>query len=167
MISFLDPSFRCTGDAPMHSFLPYLEGVWARLAQTGRNYFEWGAGRSTVAAVRSGIPTISVDDSAFWLAQAERQTQRSPLLSALRRPNTTDYEDALHAYGGNVGAILIDGIRRVECAFAARRWAESHSDAIILLHDAARPAYRSALDAFRSIRWVAEGTARLYFPGRA
>lgn len=126
-------------------FGPDGEATFRHLLSSCRQYLEYGAGSSTFAAARAGVPLVSVESDPRFLAAVERRCRSlapadageerflhgnigrtgpwgKPVVPAVRRPGTwRRYSLApWEALGADFRAdlVLVDGRFRVACALA-------------------------------------------------
>lgn len=142
-------------------FLPQLESIVDRFVPRPANSFlEWGSGISTIllaklAAQRQG-QLVTIDEQRdYQLAVLEKIPARECVQSYvadLMGPKLSQEDVGLNystlplALDKTFDFILIDGRRRMECAFVALMIA--HRDTIVALHDYRRTRYQLALALF-------------------
>jgi predicted O-methyltransferase YrrM len=108
-------------DAPWLVFeaIDYLEN---EIKETD-NVFEWGAGRSSIWFAKKCNSIISVEHNIKWYNDLVLLQQNNPKLKNLRLIYNSDnshYEKIIENYDDNFfDIIIIDGIRRLECANSA------------------------------------------------
>jgi len=130
------------------------------LTQLSGTYFEWGAGWTTVAAVRAGVAVTSVEPMMEWCEKVQKELSAEGLpifgvewispeygeLGACAWPDNEysrqlwpNYARAWSYAHPDTQVVMIDGRFRVACALLV---ALSKFKGIILLHDCDRPDYQ-------------------------
>jgi hypothetical protein len=120
-----------------------------------RLYLEWGSGNTTLAIVewRNALPLdafYSIDNDGAYLDDLVKQIPAwhgfHPICADLMGPKASDrdpdfnYSTLPLSFASQFDFILIDGRRRLECAFVASLI--SHPDTVIALHDYWRRRYQ-------------------------
>lgn len=134
-------------------FLPQLASLVERYVPTGTSFLEWGSGMTTqvlseIVARRGGrLVTIDTDPSYMEavLSQVGPRDSVQPIVAELIGPKlisgeALNYTTMPFSLGRDFQFILIDGRRRMECAFAA--FLLSKPDTVVALHDYRRTRYQ-------------------------
>jgi hypothetical protein len=100
---------------PWYSY-PATAWLERRLRPSDR-VFEFGAGHSTLWYAARVNSVVSVDDNAAWVSRLQPDL---PGNASVRLAHGDSYAQALDEENGEFDVIAVDGIRRNECAAAAR-----------------------------------------------
>ncbi len=108
-------------------------------------YFEWGAGQSTILFSQFVKKCISVEDSKQWAEQVQRALVTDNVKIIVESNLDNDdyinrYIEAIHRVQVPCQLVLVDGMERVRCAYAAHEKLV-HSNGILLVHDWDRTEY--------------------------
>ncbi len=100
-----------------------------------KRIFEYGCGRSGLFWAERAALVVEVENNREWFAKWEREFNR-PNLEIRLRPEGEEYENAIFENGDCYDVIVVDGIRRAECAAAAVK--ALSADGLIILDDSDR-----------------------------
>jgi hypothetical protein len=146
-------------------YLSELRRILTRFVKpVTRSYLEWGAGNTTLAIVEwrneLAVDTFySIDNDRAYLDDVVRQIPPwsgfHPICADLTGPKAGDRDPELNYSTLPLGLapsfdfILIDGRRRLECAFVAALLC--HPDTVVVLHDYRRKRYQPVTALFEII----------------